>query len=93
MLPRAMKRDERPGQVDESRPRLVWPGKPAVSKRSLRPRAPLAVTEHLGPTPAEGTARNKLVHADNREAIPALLGELEGRVDLVYIDPPFATGG
>jgi DNA modification methylase len=88
-----MKRDERPSRGDDDRPRLVWPGKPARGTRSLAAASPLVVTEHLGAALADGSARNRLVHADNRAAIPALLGELEGRIDLVYIDPPFATGG
>jgi DNA modification methylase len=88
-----MKRDERPSRGNDDRPRLVWPGKPAGAARSLPATAPLVATEHLGATLAPGGARNRLVHADNRAAIPALLGELEGRIDLVYIDPPFATGG
>ncbi len=29
---------------------------------------------------------------DKKYVLPALLGELGGQVDLVYIDPPFATG-
>jgi len=88
-----MKQDERSGRVDEDRPRLVWPGKPAHAKRGPKAAAPLVAVEHLGAALAAGGARNRLVHADNRAAIPALLGELEGRIDLLYIDPPFATGG
>ena len=88
-----MKRDERPSRVDEDRPRLVWPSKPARGTRALPAAAPLVVTEHHGAPRVDGGARNRLIRADNRAAIPALLGELEGRIDLVYIDPPFATGG
>jgi DNA modification methylase len=88
-----MKRDERPSRVHDDRPRLVWPGKPARGARSLPAPSPLHVTEHLGAPRADGGAPNRLVHADNRAAIPALLAELEGRIDLLYIDPPFATGG
>ena len=38
---------------------------------------------------------NLLVHADNTDGLNFLLNErnLRGKVDLVYIDPPFATGG
>jgi DNA modification methylase len=88
-----MKQDERPARRSDDRPRLVWPGKPARGAVAPRAAAPLVVTEHLGAPLAEGSARNRLIHADNRAAIPALLGELEGRIDLLYIDPPFATGG
>ena len=35
---------------------------------------------------------NRLILGDNREVIAALLAEFEGQIDLIYIDPPFATG-
>ncbi|KKS92725.1 MAG: methylase N-4/N-6 domain protein [Parcubacteria group bacterium GW2011_GWA2_43_13] len=38
-------------------------------------------------------ARNKLIHADNLSALKALLDDYSGKVDLIYIDPPFATNG
>ncbi|MEP7125763.1 MAG: site-specific DNA-methyltransferase [Byssovorax sp.] len=79
--------------MDDDRPRLVWPGKPALGARALAAASPLVVAEHHGAPRADGGAPNRLVRADNRAAIPALLGELEGRIDLLYIDPPFATGG
>src|SRR3989338_1667724 len=37
--------------------------------------------------------RNKLIHADNLSALKALLDDYAGKIDLVYIDPPFATNG
>ena len=39
--------------------------------------------------------KNLLIHADNKEGLNFLLYEkkLKGKIDLVYIDPPFATGG
>jgi len=36
--------------------------------------------------------RNRLIWGDNKYVLPALVKELVGRVDLVYIDPPFASG-
>jgi adenine-specific DNA-methyltransferase len=36
--------------------------------------------------------RNRLIWGDNKYVLPAMLEELAGLVDLVYIDPPFATG-
>jgi len=36
--------------------------------------------------------RNRLIWGDNKYVLPALLDEFAGKVDLVYIDPPFATG-
>ncbi|HAW10275.1 MAG: DNA methyltransferase [Candidatus Dormibacteria bacterium] len=36
--------------------------------------------------------RNRLIWGDKKYVLPALLQEFAGAVDLVYIDPPFATG-
>lgn len=38
-------------------------------------------------------ARNKLIHADNLSTLKTLLDDYSGKVDLIYIDPPFATNG
>lgn len=42
-----------------------------------------------------GGSQNKLIHADNLGALRSLLDDhnLAGKVDLIYIDPPFATNG
>src|SRR5437899_4824478 len=36
--------------------------------------------------------RNRLIWGDKKYVLPALLDEFAGKVDLVYVDPPFATG-
>jgi len=36
--------------------------------------------------------RNKLIWGDNLVVMGALLEKLAGKIDLIYIDPPFATG-
>lgn len=36
--------------------------------------------------------RNRLIWGDNKYVLPALLDEFAGSFDLIYIDPPFATG-
>ena len=38
-------------------------------------------------------AKNKLIHADNLSSLKTLLNDYVGKVDLIYIDPPFATNG
>ena len=38
-------------------------------------------------------AKNKLIHADNLSALKTLLDNYMGKIDLIYIDPPFATNG
>jgi DNA modification methylase len=36
--------------------------------------------------------RNRLIWGDKKYVLPALLDEFAGKVDLIYVDPPFATG-
>src|SRR5574340_157966 len=36
--------------------------------------------------------RNKLMWGDNKYVMAALLEKFAGKIDLIYIDPPFATG-
>jgi adenine-specific DNA-methyltransferase len=36
--------------------------------------------------------RNRLIWGDKKYVLPALLDEFAGVIDLIYIDPPFATG-
>jgi adenine specific DNA methylase Mod len=45
-----------------------------------------------GDTFADGW-RNKLIWGDNLLVMGSLLEKFAGKVDLIYIDPPFATGG
>jgi site-specific DNA-methyltransferase (adenine-specific) len=72
---------------------LTWPGKHAADGSRSRPSRDverLHLIERF-PGPA-GDAPNRLVAGDNLRALPALLAEFAGRVDLVYLDPPFGTG-
>src|SRR5437762_8904809 len=39
-----------------------------------------------------GEWRNRLIWGDKRYVLPSLLREFAGKVNLIYIDPPFATG-
>jgi adenine-specific DNA-methyltransferase len=48
------------------------------------PRAELKVFSGKG-------ARNKLIHGDNLPVLKNLLDDYAGKIDLIYIDPPFAT--
>lgn len=36
--------------------------------------------------------RNRLIWGDKKYVLPALISGLAGKIDLIYIDPPFATG-
>lgn len=40
----------------------------------------------------EGEWRNRLIWGDKKYVLPSLLQEFAGKVNLIYIDPPFATG-
>jgi len=45
----------------------------------------------LEPTATYGQWRNRLIWGDKKYVLPSLLPEFAGEVDLIYIDPPFAT--
>lgn len=38
-------------------------------------------------------AKNRLIHGDNLSVLKTLLDTHAGKIDLIYIDPPFATNG
>ena len=72
---------------------LTWPGKyrPDGSRAAPgREVEPLRVIERF--PDAAGAMAGRLVAGDNLRTLPALLAEYAGRVDLVYLDPPFGTG-
>lgn len=77
-------------------PTLNWIGKEKVV--SHHQDVPYKVLEHVygfdenGQTTNETNSGNKIIHGDNLEALKALLPEYEGRVDMIYIDPPYNTG-
>ena len=41
---------------------------------------------------ARGAWRNRLIWGDKKYVLPSLLDEFAGKVNLVYIDPPFNVG-
>ncbi len=46
----------------------------------------------VDPETVDTSWRNKLIWGDNKYVMSALLEQFAGKIDLVYIDPPFATG-
>jgi len=44
------------------------------------------------PNAVDTSWRNKLIWGDNKYVMSALLEQYAGKIDLIYIDPPFATG-
>jgi len=89
-------------------PELVWEGKYGPDGRKVAPlrvALPFQTVETVNESAQErqrsfdlftsGHAadwRNRLIWGDKKYVLPALLDDLAGRVDLIYIDPPFATG-
>ena len=72
-------------------PRLIWPGRERADAAPPRPPAQSApTTERHGPPAA--AASNTLLRQDNLEALTALIQSGAAPVDLIYADPPFATG-
>ena len=88
---------------------LVWDGKYDKDGRRVAPpriTLPFQTVETVNESAADrdrnldmfGGARepewrNRLIWGDKKYVLPSLLPEFAGKVDLIYIDPPFATGG
>lgn len=66
---------------------LMWPGRTwrldEASREELDP-VPLSRIERVGLSPI-----HRLIHGDNLEVIRSL--DVAGKVDLVYVDPPYAS--
>src|SRR5205823_9648409 len=43
-------------------------------------------------SPRRDDFRNRLIWGDNKLVMASLLKEFKGKIDLIYIDPPFAVG-
>lgn len=77
-------------------PTLHWIGKDKVINHHMD--VPFKVLEHTygfangKQTTEETGSGNKIIHGDNLEALKALLPEYEGRINCIYIDPPYNTG-
>ena len=81
------------------RTELVWTGK----RKSLEklPRLPFQTVEMVNEprektldlySPVEESGHNLLIWGDNKLVMNSLLKNFEGKINLIYIDPPFATG-
>lgn len=86
---------------------LIWEGKYVNGKRHspIRVALPFQTIETVNESAADryktlqlfasGRAtewRNRLVWGDKKYVLPSLLPEFAGKVNLIYIDPPFNTG-
>jgi DNA modification methylase len=89
-------------------PELVWDGKYGDDGRKIPPlrvALPFQTVETVNESAQERQRaldlfgggrntdwRNRLIWGDKKYVLPALAAEIAGQVDLIYIDPPFATG-
>lgn len=77
-------------------PTLHWIGKEKVINHHMD--VPFKVLEHSygfdngKQTETETKSGNKIIHGDNLTALKSLLPEYEGRINCIYIDPPYNTG-
>lgn len=78
-------------------PRLEWIGKDKVVNHHRE--VPFYTLEHkYGFKDGEQSetlytgSGNKIIHGDNLAALKSLMPEYEGRVNCIYIDPPYNTG-
>lgn len=60
-----------------------------LSKLEVLIDTPAAILKKVRST---GESKNKLIYGDNLHVLKALHKDLKGKVDLIYIDPPFGTG-
>jgi hypothetical protein len=91
-----------------SRAELVWEGKYDAAGRRVAPlrvALPFQTVEtvnesaqdrqrslQFGPGFREEKWRNRVIWGDKKYVLPSLLNEFAGKVNLIYIDPPFDTG-
>lgn len=87
---------------------LIWEGKYDKHRKPVAPlkvALPFQTVETVNEDPIERRRqlelfasgrdtdwRNRLIWGDKKYVLPSLLPEFAGKVDLIYIDPPFATG-
>ncbi|MBN1815681.1 MAG: site-specific DNA-methyltransferase [Anaerolineae bacterium] len=74
----------------KGRPMLHWVGKRPLEQVTAFPAQPV---ETYNPTGEENEAQGLLFHGDNKDVLAWLLAHsYRGRVNLIYIDPPFDSG-
>ena len=86
---------------------LIWEGKYIDGKkvRPVRIALPFQTVETVNETAQQRQLtldlfaagrptdwRNRLIWGNKKYVLPSLLPEFAGQVNLIYIDPPFATG-
>jgi len=102
-----MQQQDKVPQPKTTRTELIWDGKyDADGKRvaPLRVALPFQTVETVNESVQERQLslervgseqtewRNRLIWGDKKYVLPSLLAEFAGKVNLIYIDPPFDTG-
>ena len=73
---------------------LLWEDKPEDVEERLREEVPVLIEDTGKAIISEdaGAPNHILIEGDNLEALTALAYTHEGRIDVIYIDPPYNTG-
>ncbi len=71
---------------------LIWRGKNQIKGRLTDKPHPLKVVQSINTPRSKEGWRNKLITGDNKPVIKSLLREFTGKINVVYIDPPFGSG-
>ena len=73
---------------------LVWENHPEDVEERLRTHLPVLeeVKERYIPGSTPSSPNHILIEGDNLEALTALTYTHEGKIDVIYIDPPYNTG-
>ena len=76
-------------------PTLHWVGKDKVKHHHRDVPYRVLTDEHQYQAPVgtpSNSTDNRIIQGDNLEALKSLLPEFEGKVQCIYIDPPYNTG-
>ncbi len=76
----------------QGQPRPAVAGEAAVPGRGDGQRIDAEPADAVPRQPDAQPWRNRLIWGDKKYVLPALLDEFAGKVNLIYIDPPFDTG-
>lgn len=73
---------------------LVWEDKPEDVEERLRDELPVLIEDTTKAiiSDDDGAPNHILIEGDNLEALTALAYTHEGKIDVIYIDPPYNTG-
>ncbi len=98
----------KPSLLRRTRAELIWDGKYDANEKRVAPvrvALPFQTVEtvnesaqdrqkgfQFGAGFREEEWRNRLIWGDKKYVLPSLLPEFAGKVNLIYIDPPFGTG-